>query len=353
MNRREALLRLGRWFRKKPWVLGLVLAGMATGITLGIVFGSRGSSSAAQTLGATVRVTRGDITKTVVAYGSVVPKQQYTFTFSGAKLKELKVSVGDRVTQGQVLVQLDSTQEELALLQAEQALAEAKAQGIPAVLRQRELAYNLAKTNLDNTIIKAQFSGVVTNITQPSSATENWSLTLIDTSELFVEVNVDQLDVPSLKGGQRGIAVIEPLSGKTFPMEIVKIGGQAVTRGTSTVVSVTAKLLQTDPTILVGYTARLEITVASVQNVLRVPISALVQTGRAWTVMKVADGQAVSQVVTVGVTSDLWAEIKTGLQEGDVILLNPSRTTTTTATQTGTPPMPGGATPGFMPPGGP
>lgn len=147
--------------------------------------------------------------------------------------------------------------------------------------------------------------------------------------------------------------MIEPLSGKSFPVEIVKIGGQAITRGTSTVVPVTAKLLQTDPAILVGYTARLDITVASVQNALRVPISALVQTGRGWAVMKVVDNQAVIQEVTVGVTSELWAEIKAGLQEGDVILLNPSRTTTTTATQTETPPMPGGATPGLMPPGGP
>lgn len=333
-----------RW--KRPWVFGLLIGLVVIGVALGVVFGRNRASTASQSLGPTVRVTRGDITRTVIAYGNVVPKQQYTFTFSGAKLKELKVSVGDRVTKGQVLVQLDSTQEELALLQAEQALAEAKAQGIPALVNQRELAYKLAKTNLENTTIKAPFSGVVTEITQASSATENWTLTLIDTSELFVQVPVDQLDVPSLKVGQRGIVVIEALPEKTFPVEIVKIGGQAVTRGSVTVVPVTAKLLQTDPAILVGYTARLEITVASAQNVLRVPISALVRTGRGWAVMKVVDNKAVSQEVTVGVTSDLWAEIKAGLQEGDEILLNPRAVT---PTQTTAPQL----IPGFTPRGGP
>lgn len=332
---------------KRPGVLGLILFAVVAGITLGVLLPRRHGFPSSSSLGATVRVTRGDVTKTVVAYGNVVPKQKYTFTFPGTKIKELKVNAGDRVTQGQVLVQLDSTQEELALLQAEQALAEAKAQGVPAVVRQRELAYNLAKANLENTTIKAPFSGVVTDITQASSAMENWSLTIIDTSELFVEVKVDQLDVPSLKVGQRGIAVIEPLPERTFPVEIVKIGGQAVTRGSSTVVPVTAKLLQTDPAILVGYTARLEVTVASVQNVLRVPISALVRTGRGWMVMKVVDNQAVSQEVAVGVTSDLWAEIKSGLQEGDVILLNPLRTGA--STQTVTPSF----VPGFTPRGGP
>lgn len=348
----KGLRRIFARLRKKTWVVGVVVVLVIVGVTLGLVLRRGGTSPNPQGLGATVRVVRGDITKTVAAYGNVVPKQQYTFTFPGTKIKELRVSVGDRVAQGQVLVQLDSTQEELALLQAERALVEAKAQGVPAVIRERELAYNLAKTNLENTTIKAPFSGVVTDITQATSATENWSLTLIDTSELFVEVSVDQLDVPSLKIGQRGIAVIEALPDRTFPVEIVKIGGRALTRGSSTVVSVTTKLLQVTPEILVGYTARVEITVASVQNVLRVPISALVKTSRGWTVMKVVDNQAVSQAVTVGVTSDLWAEIKSGLQEGDVILVNPSRAATTstqpTAQQGAPAPMPG-----FTPPGGP
>lgn len=327
--------RFPRWLVKRPWLLGVIVLVGAGGLALGLLLSRGSSSSPSQSLGPTVRVSRGDITKTVIAYGSVVPKQQYTFTFSGSKIKELKVSVGDRVSAGQVLVQLDSTQEELNLLQAERALAEAKAQGIPAVIREKELAYNLAKANFENTTIRAPFPGVVTEITQATSATENWSLTLIDTSELFVEVSVDQLDVPSLRVGQRGIAVIEALPDKTWPVEIVKIGGRAVSRGGSTVVAVTAKLLQTDPSILVGYTARLEVTVASAQNVLRVPISALISTGRGWAVMKVVDNQAVTQLVTVGITSELWAEIKSGLQEGDVILLNPTRTATT-----GTTPVP-------------
>lgn len=338
-------------FGKKVWLILFGVVVVATGLALGITLNSR-RSSPASSLGATYTVARGDVVRTIVAYGTVVPKQEYTFTFSGAKLKELLVSVGDRVTKGQVLVRLDSTQEELALLQAERALAEARAQGAPALIRERELSYNLAKANLENTTLRAPFSGVVTEIRQPTAATENWSLSLIDTSELFVEVNVDQLDVPSLKVGQRGTAVIEALPDKTFPVEVVKIGGRAVTRGTSTVVPVTAKLLSTDPAVLVGYTARVEITVASAQNVLRIPVSALVRAGRGWAVMKVTGDRAVSQAVTLGVISELWAEIKSGLQEGDVILLNPSRPASTPTPQSSLPTPPAGM-PGFAPPSGP
>ena len=38
--------------------------------------------------------------------------------------------------------------------------------------------------------------------------------------------------------------------------------------------------------------------------------------------MKVADGQTRPQPVTIGVRSDTYAEITSGLAEGDVILLN-------------------------------
>ncbi len=326
-----------RHLLKNRWVVVGVALVACISIALGLLL-TRGEGTAQQrALGTTVQVARGDIAQTVIAYGSVAPKREYTFTFAGSRIKELLVGVGDRVAEGQVLVRLDSTQEELALLQAERSLAEALAQGVPAVIREKELARDLAETSLANTIIRAPFPGVVTEIKQATTATENWSLTLIDTSELFIEVTVDQLDVPSLREGQRAVAVVEALPELSWPVEIVKIGGRAVTRGTTTVVSVTARLLRTDPSILVGYTARLEVTIASAMDVLRVPVSALVQAGRGWTVMKVVSGQAVAQPVAIGVRSDLWAEIKSGLDEGDVVLLNPSRTAGSSATTMSSP----------------
>lgn len=342
-----------RSLKKRRWVWGALAAVVVAGIGLGIFFSHAGGSKAQTNgLGPTVVVTRGDIAQTVVAYGTVAPKQQYTFTFDGSKLRELLVSVGDRVAEGQVLVRLDDTQEQLALLQAERALAEAKVQGIPATIKEKELSYTLAKANLEKTTIRAPFSGIVTELTQATSATENWSLTLIDTSELFVEVTVDQLDAPSLKVGQRGQVVIEPLPQQVWPVEIVKIGGRAIQRGSSTVVSVTGKFLTTDPAVIPGYTIQLEVTVASATNVLRVPISALVRSARGYTVMKVSDGQAVPQAVTIGITSSLYAEVKSGLNEGDVILLNPSSAAATTSQPSRLEiPMPPGGGP-FIP-GGP
>ncbi len=96
----------------------------------------------------------------------------------------------------------------------------------------------------------------------------------------------------------------------------------AVAQGNSNVVAVTGKLPQPDPSILVGYTVEMEITTASATDVLRVPISSLLEGPRGWMVMKVVKGEPTPQAVTIGVTSDTYAEITSGLEEGDLVLLN-------------------------------
>lgn len=312
---------------RKWWLIAGVVV-LAVGLAAGLLLTRPAGGSNPTDLGRTVEVVRGDIQQTLTAYGVVAPKQEYTFVFSGDQVEEILVSEGDQVEEGDVLVRLDSTQAELALLQAEQALKEAQAEGVPAVIKEKELAYQIAKENYEKTVLTAPFSGVVSEISRPTAATENWSLTLIDTSELFVEVEVDQLDAPSLKVGLQGQATIEPLPDRSFPVEIVEIGGMAVEKGASTVVTVRGKLLETDPAILVGYTVELEVVVAEAKDVLLVPISALVESPRGWMAMKVVDGEVVPQPVVIGVTSDLYAEVKSGLSEGDLVLASPARATT-------------------------
>jgi len=306
------------WFISSVAIV-VIVVGVAVGLTLSRSDGTSKTTANGQAM---VEVVRGDIVQTLTVYGEVVPKEEYTFTFAGDRVDEILVSVGQRVEQDQVLVELDDTQQQLALLQAERALQEARAEGIPAVIREKELSHQIALANYEDATLRAPFAGVVTGINQATTSSENWSLILIDTSELYIEANVDQLDAPDVIVGQTAQAVIEPLPDHTWPVEIVEVGGMAVSKGNSTVVVVTGKLPQADPSILVGYTAEMEISTASAFDVLRVPITCLLESPRGWMVMKVADGQTRPQPVTIGVRSDTYVEITSGLAEGDVVLLN-------------------------------
>jgi multidrug efflux pump subunit AcrA (membrane-fusion protein) len=160
---------------------------------------------------------------------------------------------------------------------------------------------------------------VVTQINQAAESSGSWSLLLIDTSELYLEVQVDQLDAPSVAVGQSATATIEPLPDKTWDVKITEVAGMAEDVGNSTVVVAKTSFPYSDPLVLVGYTVEMEITTASAADVLVVPISCLTETPRGWIVAKVVNGQATPQVVTVGVKSDTYAEITSGLKEGDVL----------------------------------
>ncbi|MDD5219409.1 MAG: biotin/lipoyl-binding protein [Candidatus Bipolaricaulis sp.] len=306
--------------KRRTWriMAGVGLGLVAGAIALVLLLNRFGKDEAAVAV-PTFEVQRGDVTNSLVVYGTVQPKQEYTFTFDGDRVDSLLVSVGERVTEGQALVKLDPSQQELALLQAERALAEAKAGGVRAEMKEKELALRIAQANYDSATLAAPFAGVVTEINQAAGSNELWTLLLIDTSALYLEVEIDQLDAPSVAVGQPATAVIEPLPTKTWDVEITEIAGMAEELGNSTVVIAKASFPYADPRVLVGYTVEMEIITSSATNVLIAPLSYLTETPRGWIVTKVVDGQPQPQAVTVGVTSDTVAEITSGLQEGDVL----------------------------------
>lgn len=298
---------------------------------------SQRSTSTAAALGnRTVKVERGDVITSLTVYGTVVPKQQYTYTFSPDKVSEILVKEGNRVDKDQVLVRLDNKQEELSLLQAQDALNTAKAEGTPATIKERQLGYDIAQANFDATTLRAPFAGVVAQVNQATGSSDQDTIVLIDTGELNIDADVDQLDISGVAVGQEAVATIDALSGNHWPVTITSVGGMAVRSGNSSAVTVTASIPKPDPSILVGFSAELEITTSSAKNVIRVPISSLIEMPRGWLAMKMVDGKATPQLVQIGATSAQYAEVKSGLEEGDEILLYPQESGTTTQGQSTT-----------------
>ncbi len=325
----------------------LIAAGIYTGLRLwhehlGTVVAAAGTGIP------TAHVERGDVIQSLTVYGEVVPKQEYTFAFDGDQVKKIYVKQGERVDKGQVLVELDDTKEKLGLMQAEDALAEAKAEGIPRVIQEKELAYQLAKEEYEATTLRAPFAGVVSAVTQGVGSSQEDKIVLIDTSTLFIEADVDQLDVPRIAPGEEAIAIVDAFPNRKWKVKIVSVGGMAEASESTSTVAVTAQFPKPEPSILPGFTAQMEIITASATNVLRVPISSLIEEDGGWTVMKLVDGRPQRQSVKVGVISDQYAEIKSGLDEGDEVVLYPNESGTEEKGTTGTAaPAPGAAPPGF------
>jgi HlyD family secretion protein len=73
-----------------------------------------------------------------------------------------------------------------------------------------------------------------------------------------------------------------------------------------------------------GFRVEVRIVVWEKQNVLKVPISGLFRLGENWAIYVVADGKAARRTLTIGQRNSLEAEVLSGLQQGDVVIVHPS-----------------------------
>lgn len=88
----------------------------------------------------------------------------------------------------------------------------------------------------------------------------------------------------------------------------------------STIVTIDQEVEQLKP----GMTAVVEIHVDRLQNVLAVPVQAIVQVGQETWVYLERGGRPQRQHVRLGATNDKFVEISEGMSEGDRVVLNPS-----------------------------
>jgi HlyD family secretion protein len=73
-----------------------------------------------------------------------------------------------------------------------------------------------------------------------------------------------------------------------------------------------------------GYRVEVRIVVWEKENVLKVPISSLFRVGDDWAIYVVRDGRAVQHTIMLGQRNSLEAEVLSGLQQGDVVIVHPS-----------------------------
>ena len=89
-------------------------------------------------------------------------------------------------------------------------------------------------------------------------------------------------------------------------------------------VNVIADFIEPPANLGDGYRVDVRIVIWQTTDVLKIPASALFRLGDAWNVFVVEDDVARSRRVEVGHRNALEAEIKTGLREGETIVLHPS-----------------------------
>lgn len=313
--------------KKRRWIGLIILVALLVG---GIYyFRQRSASNTVQQVAENLRqltmpVQRGTISRQIEASGTISGARQADLGFAASgKVQRVYVEVGQYVEEGEVLAEMERAQQELAVLRAQNAYDLALISGTPNAQREAELDLKVAQANLENTTIRAPFSGVVTavNIEEGEHASANSVVvSLLDNSIFYADILVDELDMHQIRLGQGAIVKVDALGGMPLMGSVSQIGMIAQSSGGVTTVPVTIRIANGPSDLRVGYSASVIIEVEKAENVLVVPIEAVVRQGTRSLVTVVRNGERVPVEVTTGITDGIVVEIVSGLEPTDEIV---------------------------------
>lgn len=319
--------------KKKPLLIigGIVIVAIFVAATL---FSNRENVETVQTK----VVKRADIISEVSGSGRVEPKTAVNIISEvNAEIINLPVKEGDFVTEGQVLVQLDTVQLRSDMESALFSFQETKArvEGARVLLEQYKDEYdrqqglwekkltseqeyrnakyayqrqeseydawiqqmnsaesrlNKAKDNLSKTTIKSPMDGIVTlvdaekgEIAQAqTSFTQGKTLMVVsDLSAFEIEVEIDETDIKNLELNQTAKVEIDAFPDTVFAGKVVEIGNTATTSGygsndQSTNFKVKVALTELHPKIRPGMSSTVDIVTSEHIDAVAVPIQAVV-----------------------------------------------------------------------------
>jgi len=309
------------------WVVVIAVAAVGVYYVYGKFFSSREKTeSFVLSPENIITVEGGDVIRTVDAFGQVRPNREslLTFTSSGI-LEKIEVEEGEEVEKGKVLARLENAQQESQLLQAENAYKIAKVDASSSELEERELAYEAALESYEKTLIKAPFSGNVAEILayeEDSVSGSTQIIYLVNWDKIYVDVNIDEVDIKEISVGQQAGITFDAYPELELTALVDGISPLATEMGGITVVEVTLQLTQSDPRIMSGFSAQVEITVEEVHNVVRVPTEAVAEREGMYFVLLMNENEPQMTMVSVGKGNDEYIEVLSGLKENDRIAAN-------------------------------
>ncbi|SCD23467.1 efflux RND transporter periplasmic adaptor subunit [Brucella inopinata] len=325
-------------------------------------------------------VTRGDIENAITAVGTLSALRSVNVGAQvSGQLKSVKVEVGDHVKQGQLIAEIDpspfekkveiagaqldnlkaqllSKDAQLTLKKlnaarqksllatrgvsqatvdqanADLLMAQAEVKALNAQIRQQEAQLASDKVDLGYTSIYSPMEGTVVDEAAKEGETLNavqsapTIVTVADLKVMTVEAQVSEADISKLKPGMPVYFTLLGQPDKRFTGTLRQIKPTPATD--NNVVLYYALFDVPNPTgeLMIDMSAQVYFVLGEAKDVLVVPTAALTDKqkgGKPQVTVKVAEksGSLVERPVKVGVRNRVLAEIQSGLEEGDRVVV--------------------------------
>lgn len=330
-----------------------------------------------------VEVVRGDLSVIVSGSGNIAVSDEANLTFgSSGKVDEIYVEEGDEVSYGEVLAELDTsalelalTEAELAVKQAELAIKQAETGKVQAEADWKQADYNRrvlqrslaesrlrkiaeteleaatlrlevadlqleaansqlvaaeeavdeAQKQLDEATLSAPFRGVVTSVDVIEGEAVSATTTivhLIDLATMELTVALDEIDIPSVKPGQRTIIELDALPALNLEGRVSSIGPLPTVESGVVLYEVEIGFdVPWNSGLRFGMSATADIIISERTDVLLVPDRATHQDSQGNPIVYVmVDEQIEERSVVIGMSDGYQTEIVSGLEEGEIVV---------------------------------
>lgn len=171
--------------------------------------------------------------------------------------------------------------------------------------------------------IKADFAGIVTGVKPvDGSNVENGGelFTVSSIEKVCVDVSFSKSDLEKIEEGQKAVATI---AGKQYEGTVTRISRAAAKneKGAS-IIQGEIHIDNPDTDLYLGVDARVMVEGNKAENVVMIPIEAINIGKDGSFVYVVTDGMVQKRMVTAGISSDEYTEIKKGLEVGEQVIIS-------------------------------
>ena len=265
---------------------------------------------------------------TLVAVGTIAGGSEIPLRFEvDGMIDYFDFREGDKVRKGDVIARLNQRDAYLKMKRAELELDQyEKLYAIGGVARGRleesRLAADLARSDLDKTVLRAARDGIVgdKDAEVGEFVTPNKKIaTLVNIETVVVRVGIIEKEIDKIFPGQKVMLTVDTYPGVEFTGRVENIS--PLVQGTSKTLTVEARLDNEGGLLLPGMFARTRIVIFEEDNTIVVPNDSLEKTQAGFRLFVVTkDNKAEARDVEVGYVSSQFSQITKGLAPGELVV---------------------------------
>lgn len=226
-----------------------------------------------------------------------------------------------------------TSEESADLAQGEATSRAAACRAMKSTIRVSDAKISVAEAHLEETILRAPFSGTVAEINgevgevvtpSPVGVATLPTIDLIDNSCIYVSAPIDEVDAPAVSAGMEAVITLDAFPDASFSATIRRVAPYVLAQEKQArTLSVEAEFDVASENLLPGYSADVEVILNVHNDVLFIPSQAIIDND---SVLVIDDEHILHQrSIETGIANWQITEVRGGLEENQPVVLSIDR----------------------------